>query len=374
MKVLYIIDTLETGGAERSLLEIASRLTSFTPIVCHLYQGETLKSKFEEAGIRVISLNLKGPYQFVAAYFKLKRICILEKPDLVISALYRSEIVARLVGWRLNILQVGSFVSDSYSVNKKSTFTFYGRIKFKIFYWLNRLTSPLSFAYIANSESIKISNSESLRIPTKKIKVIYRGRPVIPNSIVPRAINAELIKFLNVGRLIMGKGQSELIRAFAIFHTVHQASRLTIAGEGPYRNTLESLIASLNLTTVVTLLGNVEGISTLYDKHDCLVFPSHYEGFSGVLVEAMLHELPILASDIPMNKEAIRHMETGYIFNVKNETSMVEAMQWFMGNKRTALDMAKVAREQALHRFDIEIIAKQHEDLYKELLLKFSQR
>ena len=259
MKVLYVIDTLETGGAEQSLLEITSRLTKTDPVVCHLYQGSALKSRFEAAGIKVISLNLTGPYQFIQAFKKLKAVCVSEKPDLIVSALYRSEISSRLVARALTIAQIGSLVSDSYSENKKSTFRAVGRIKFKFFYWINRLTASLTVAYISNSESIKRSNSKALHIHLDRIHTIYRGRPV--KTVVRTNLTRTQLKFLNVGRLIQGKGQRELIQAFSDFRKIHPQATLTIAGEGPFRKELEQEIAFHNLQNHVSLPGNVEDVS-----------------------------------------------------------------------------------------------------------------
>lgn len=372
MKVVYVIDTLETGGAEQSLLEITSRLTKTTPVVCHLYRGDALKSKFEAAGIKVISLGLSGPYQFVQAFKKLKAVCASERPDLIVSALYRAEITSRCVAKSLKIPQVGSFVSDSYSEHKKSTFSAVGRVKFKFFYWINRLTARLSVAYISNSESIKQSNSKALNIPLNKIHTIYRGRLV--KGIVRADSSHPEIKFLNVGRLIRGKGQAELIRAFSEFLKTHTQATLTIAGEGSSRKGLEQEIAFYNLQTRVSLLGNVEDVSALYAQHDCLVFPSHYEGFSGVLVEAMLARLPILASDIPMNLEALEHKKTGFVFAVKNEASILEAMKWFSANRSKATAMAEEAYTDACNRFDIKSIVQQHESLYEVVVTNYPAR
>lgn len=372
MKVLYVIDTLETGGAEQSLLAISSRLTRSTAVVCHVYRGAALKQKFEAANVPVISLDLAGGYNFFEAYKKLKNICRSEKPDLIVSALYRSEIISRFVARSMNIPQIGSFVSDSYSENKKATFSSLGRLKFKFFYWLNRITANYSAAYVANSESIKQSNSRALGVPPEKIHVIYRGRQVSEISRAPSL--RDEIRFLNVGRLIRGKGQKELIHAFSRFIKVRPESTLTIAGEGPFRTELEADVQKLELMNSVKLLGNVENVSALYQRHDCLVFPSHYEGFSGVLVEAMLSKLPVLASDIPMNLEAITHLNTGYIFEVKNEDAILEAMNWFAVNREAATEIANRAFADASSRFDIQAIVQQHEDLYQAIVTNAKRR
>ena len=62
MKVLYLIDTLEVGGSEQSLLNILGHLQRVCPVMCHLYPGETLRPSYEATGIPVISLNISGKY------------------------------------------------------------------------------------------------------------------------------------------------------------------------------------------------------------------------------------------------------------------------------------------------------------------------
>ncbi|HYH15022.1 MAG TPA: hypothetical protein VD794_07375, partial [Flavisolibacter sp.] len=82
-KVLFVIDTLELGGAEQSLLANISRFKNTEGVVCHLYCGETLKPKFQEMGINVYSLDIKKQYGFLQAYKELKAIAIKERPDVI---------------------------------------------------------------------------------------------------------------------------------------------------------------------------------------------------------------------------------------------------------------------------------------------------
>src|SRR5215203_6558674 len=91
-KVLFVIDTLQFGGAEQSLLENTSRFKQIDPVVCHLYTGELLQPRFAEKGIKVYSFNISKKYGFLEAYKKLKRVVEKEKPDLMVAYLTRSEI------------------------------------------------------------------------------------------------------------------------------------------------------------------------------------------------------------------------------------------------------------------------------------------
>ena len=86
-KVLFVIDTLQLGGAEQSLLANSSRFVNTESVICHLYPGEALKPRFAEYGIKVYSLNIKQKYGFVSAYGKLKKIVKEEKRQAVLNVI-----------------------------------------------------------------------------------------------------------------------------------------------------------------------------------------------------------------------------------------------------------------------------------------------
>ncbi|MCU0397129.1 MAG: glycosyltransferase, partial [Cyclobacteriaceae bacterium] len=174
--IAFLIDTLQTGGAEKSILAIASKLKLVQPVVCHIYQNDELKHHFNKSGIRVISLDVKGPYSFKEASNKLHSVLKQEKPDLVVATLLRSELISRWVCKRMNIPNVGTFVSDTYAPNALQTMSWLMCIKVRFFWLLNVLTARWCVAFLANSESIKQSNCNALYVSPHKVKVIYRGR------------------------------------------------------------------------------------------------------------------------------------------------------------------------------------------------------
>ena len=114
-KILYLIDTLEIGGAETSILEIASRLREWDPIVISIYKGNTLKPRFEEAGIKVYSLNLEQKFGILSGLKKIGEIIKKERPDLIHATLFRAEQFSRILGPKYDIPVLNSFVNDSYS-------------------------------------------------------------------------------------------------------------------------------------------------------------------------------------------------------------------------------------------------------------------
>src|SRR5688500_14831250 len=86
-KVLFVIDTLQTGGAEESLFNNLIRFKQIQPVVCHLYAGDLLKQRFTSKGIPVHSVALKKQFGFRQAYKQLKQIVQQEQPQLLVAYL-----------------------------------------------------------------------------------------------------------------------------------------------------------------------------------------------------------------------------------------------------------------------------------------------
>ncbi|MEM4409600.1 MAG: glycosyltransferase, partial [Candidatus Caldarchaeum sp.] len=340
MKVLYVIDTLEVGGTEKSLYEICRRFHRAKVVMCHIYSGEHLKPLFEAAGIPVISLNIPGKYAFLKAAHAVRSIIAQEQPDLLHVALFRAGIVARLATWSTKFPLIDSFVSDSYSEERKKALSTVVRWKLMGLWVLDRWTANRAFRFTANSYAVKEANCRALGVNPEKVQVIYRGRdpnPFLeapagsggaPDRGAPRKPSGPLV--LNVGRLLYLKGQQDLVAAMASVTQKIPKIRLWIAGEGPDRIRLEERLREYNLEKVVKLLGTRNDVPRLLQLADIFVFPSYSEGHPGALVEAMFAAKPIVASDTPFHREIISHQKTGLLVPIKDEAALANAMVWML--------------------------------------------
>jgi glycosyltransferase involved in cell wall biosynthesis len=370
-KVLFVIDTLQLGGAEQSLLDNAMRFKNLLPVICHLYKGDLLKPRFVAHGIPVHSVNIKRKYGFLQGYKMLKQIVEEEQPDIIVAYLTRSEIVSRLVARFYHIPVIGTFVSDLYSKTYNRSLSWRAKAGVSVFKYINKATSRLCKGFVANSETIKHLNAAQLQIAANNIEVIHRGR----NSKVftyspPNIVTGKPTRFLNVGRLVPVKGQRDLILAFKEFLQACPHAVLHIIGEGPARASLTQLIDELGLQEKVILMGARSDIPQLINEYDCFVFPSYSEGFSGSVVEAMFAGLPVLASDIPVNKEAVEHMQTGYLFRKGSVEAITKAMVWFNENRTAAAAMAEKAYAYALQHFELETIAAKLEHYLQKMIIE----
>jgi HAD superfamily hydrolase (TIGR01549 family) len=369
LRVLYLIDTLEVGGAERSLLDILSRTEGVAATVCHLYPGASLRSDYEAAGIRVIGLDLPGRYGFRAALSRLLPLVRQGDFDLICGLLARAGVVARVLGRLTGTPVIGHFVNDSYGPLRLSTLPAPARLKLRLWQGLDRLTAPWNQHFVANSRAIADGNRRALGLARDRVSVIYRARDAgvfAPSAPGGRAREGGPV-LLNVGRLVSQKSQHILLEALLPLRASLPGLRLRIVGDGPLEGTLRARVRALGLDDAVEFLGNRDDVPELLRAADVFVFPSRYEGHPGALVEAMLAGLPVIASDIPVHRETIADGHTGLLVPVDDAAAWADAIRRLADSPHQRAALGRAAREVALRRFDIRQIARQHESLYRRL-------
>jgi glycosyltransferase involved in cell wall biosynthesis len=142
----------------------------------------------------------------------------------------------------------------------------------------------------------------------------------VPETEIPkspdRRNNAEPIHLLAVGRLHAVKDHAFLVRACDYLHSQDLDFQCEIAGEGPERRRLESLISELGLEKRVQLLGHIspEQMDSLYRRADLVALTSRSEGIPLVLMEAMARGTLVLAPEITGIPELVIAGKTGFLY------------------------------------------------------------
>lgn len=362
-KIFFTLDTLANAGTEKSVLDILSHFSNGTNVtVIYFFRGDDLKQAYEKAGIPLRYEPISGRFPLVKGILRLRKILKAEKPDLVVSSILRANLMSRVACWLTGTKLVGTFVSDSYSGLRKSSFSIKRKLGFYFYYRLDRLTAGIPGGWISNSKCIRESNCQYLGIDPGKVEVIYRGRNPEKFRVKDNQLQQGRFRFVYVGRMLETKGVGELLEAFAITAKEFPFASLDMYGKGNYEPAAKEKISRLGISENVRMHGLVpNGWEKLYEA-DCFVFPSWYEGFSGSVVEAMMVGIPIIASDIPMNLEAVTPDVNALVFKVRDAHDLAEQMKKAIRDYDTMCRMAKQAREEALKRFDIKVIAAQYEN------------
>ena len=362
VNIVFTLDSLINAGTEKSTLETVSRFSIDTKCsVVYFFPRHDLKNEFETRKIPTYFLNSSKRLFFLFGAYKFYRFVKESKPDIVVSSLYCANIISRIVCFITNTTLVGTFVNDSYNRIRVDNFTFKQKFGFFIVYGIDWVTSFVPKLWIANSDSIKKSNCSKLQISEDKVFVIYRGRDTSKFKIFPEYKIDKNFHFITLGRLIVRKGTYDLIYAFKKLKIDYPNIRLDIYGDGPEKIQIQNILITENLQEQIQIHGNVADAWQYIYNSNCFVFPSHYEGFSGALVEAMMCGIPIIASDIPMNMEAVESENTALVFNVKSIDDLYLCMKKMIQRYAEMIQMGQRARVKANNHFDIANIATVYE-------------
>lgn len=360
MKIFFVIDSLANAGTEKSLLDIISNFSdNITCKVLYIHKPETLLQQYIQAGIQIQKISDSST--FLKSEISLKKIIRTEQPDIIVSSLYKSNILCRIVCVQTKTKLVGTFVSDSYNRVRFESYSFKQKIGQVLYKSLDKLTSFIPKYYISNSSSIRLSNCRTLNIKKKKVKVIHRGRNTQKVSEWKKPGNG-VFTFIIIARVLQTKGYEELIYAFNNVYKKYKDVHLHIYGDGNYVNVLKMKIEEFGLTQNVYLNGNILNACQYLSTANCFVFPSWFEGLSGALIEAAISGIPIIASNISVNKEVINGLSTAIMHKVQNAESLAECMFEMIKNYEEYSKNTTIARLKAIEKFDIKNIAQKYED------------
>lgn len=256
-RIAHVIDTLQAGGAEQSLLEITTRMDrqQYEPIVCSVYAGGDLRDQFERGGVRVHQLEIAQRYGFARAIRGLCRWLRQEEIDLVHTSLFRAGQIGRVAAWMTGRPVISSFTNTPYSAARRQWDPAAAGWKHA---WLRRcdaITGRFVTQFHSVSHAVAEQNCQDLGISKSRVRVVYRGRDIPRSDDVDRNAVERVRKelrlcdgpiLLNVGRLVAQKGQHQLIDLMTRIKDTHPSATLLIAGEGP---AARSLNAQSTITT-----------------------------------------------------------------------------------------------------------------------------
>lgn len=150
-------------------------------------------------------------------------------------------------------------------------------------------------------------------------------------------------KVVTAGRLIPQKNQEMMLRAFAKVNELHPEYQLVIYGEGPSRESLESISKELKLEECVIFPGNVSDLHDRIKTAEMFVLSSDYEGMPNALIEAMCLGLPSISTKVSGATDLILDHENGLLTELGDQEAFEKAMLEFIENKELAEKLAKNA-------------------------------
>lgn len=156
----------------------------------------------------------------------------------------------------------------------------------------------------------------------------------------------------NIGRLSPEKGQAAFLAAARDIVQQHRKTRFVLLGLGPDQEELERFVAQSGLGMHVIFAGYRSDMGVIYNELDLVAQSSLTEGMPNVVIEALLMEVPVIATDVGGTREVLRHCQTGMLIAPGEHLALVAAIEEFVANRQKFVEMAREGRKDMLLRFD----------------------
>ena len=230
---------------------------------------------------------------------------------------------------------------------------------------------------IVNSNYMKNELQRLFGLPYEKINVVPNGVKLDLYAGIERdyefrrryAMDNEKI-ILFVGRLVYEKGVQNLIAAMPKILANYHDAKLVIAGKGPMLDELRGEVDYLGLGNKVYFTGylNSKQCRQMYKCADIAVFPSTYEPFGIVALEAMLSGNPIVVSDIGGLNEIVDHCVNGMKSYAGNANSIADSILTLLFNQELAKSCVEKAQEKVRTQYNWTKIADDTHFIYEKAI------
>ena len=365
--VMFVISGLERGGAEYQLVAIAAGLSergwrvtvlSFLP-----FSSTSWRSELQGTDIRLLTLNASSGLLRYASLIHAARVIKRQKPDVLVGFMYHGILTARLAGRLARIpANVSSIHSDRHSTFREIVMRVTDRLTDAITVLSSHLASELEGRRIAARSRIHvIPNSVDV---TRLDSGVRRDQ-----TREQLGVTDDQFLWLAVGRLDHAKDYPNLLNAFSDVSGRHPNVRLVVAGEGPLKGELHSMIQRLQIDDCVRLLGLRMDMPALYAASDALVLSSAWEGMPNVVLEAMASATPVVATSVGAVPEVVADGVSGLIVPPRDHRALSSAMaQMIKLPEETRKAFGQAGYDRVVSEYSRDSVIDKWEDLFNQLL------
>ncbi|MEX2091174.1 MAG: glycosyltransferase, partial [Pirellulales bacterium] len=241
--------------------------------------------------------------------------------------------------------------------------------------WLvDRRLARYTDRYVVNNWAIREYCAEH-GLPRDRFTVINNGVEPARASDVSRC---ELLQELHcpadarligvVGGLYPRKRVKDLIWAADLLRVLHDNLRLLVIGDGPERSTLERFACLASDLDHIRFLGHRDDVWRIMPHLNVFWNGSGYEGQPNAVMEAMAAGVPVVASDIPGNRDLVVHGETGYLVPIAGRAARARDTDQILNDSAHAARLGAAGKQRMLEHFSVEKNVARHVELYRGLL------
>ena len=383
MKVLFIANEWEIGGATNSLKQLVLDLKEYdvssvvlTPIkngniysFCKNNNIEVKYLKYSKIAFGLTNNKLKNyiktliiPFFSLYSYLlnkialkKIHRLIDIESIDYIHTNLMRDEI--------------GLLIAKKYKIKHIVHLREYGKLDFNCKYFRHDI-----YEYFNNNTDMFIAISESVKeffvkngLDKEKIRVIYNG---VKSNVLTKSnkdFNNNDINIVAVGAISPSKGQIQIIEALNILNNNKIKLHLYGMIEEKYKKFLLTQIKKYNLKEQIVFEGYSEDVCNKLKEYDIGITSSISEAFGRVTIEYMFAKIPVIVSNTGANSELVKNEETGLIYECGNPSDLANKIKKLIRYDRLREELVENAFSFANSTFKSKHNAKNIFSLYEEL-------
>ena len=365
--VLLVLDQIpkSLGGGERIVLRLAALLPQHGYRVSILsFSAHPESSALQSPPCPIYLLPLKRTYDLTAfraaldlrRFIQQNRIQIVqtffESSDLWAGAITRAMSSAKLIWSRRDM---GILRTRKHSI-------------------AYRLLANAPDAVFTVSEQVRRHCIDIDGIDPNRVQTIYNGLNLSDwNEIDRPAKTGGNLLVSTVGNIRRVKGHDLFIRAAASIAAQFPAVRFNIAGdvlEPDYFVELQHLIHDLNLSDRFHFTGGVTNLREHLETSDIFVLPSRSEGFSNAILEAMAASLPVVATNVGGNAEAVTEGVNGFLVPPEDPAALAASITRLLSDPHQAKAMGIAGRTLVKEKFTSEVMMRQTVSAYRRVLAR----
>jgi len=368
MRVALCITDLDVGGAERTLVELATRLnpTPWEPVVYCLQprppsDEASCVPPLEAAGIPVHCLGARRGWHVPGALRRLQRLLAEQKPDVVQTFLFHANVIGRIAARRAGVRHVvsGLRVAERHK---------------RWHLWGDRLTAGLVDRHVCVSRAVARFSAEHARLPADRLVVIPNG---IDPDRYPAARRADLSScglpagrraVTYVGRLDRQKGVRWLVESAPRWLERLPDSDLLLVGKGPEQRALEAACRRRGIADRVHLAGWRSDVPEILAASELLVLPSMWEGMPNVVLQAMAGRLPVLATDVEGVRELLGPAADAQVVRYGDTQAFAEKLVALLSNPSLASELGHQNRQRVADRFSLARMVAAYQEVWESLV------
>lgn len=362
MKILFLVSSLSSGGAERVAATLCNAWVKagrdVTLIATYSGGGGVFYDISPEVNVQFLAHEVKGLGRragYMGRLIQLHRMVLVHNPDVIVSFLSNVNVSAILMGALRKVPVIVCERNDpehipmSFMLRTACNFTY-----------------PRSDALVVQTEQVKAKIGRIFRTPNK-VFCVPNPMPVGLGTSRQTCVRPEGSKILiSVGRLAEQKQPELMIRSFSAIADKHPEWIFNLWGEGPLRARLETLIAELGLTDRVFLRGNTKEPWKIMAAADVFVMGSRFEGFPNALLEAMGMGMPCAVFDCESGPyEMTRAGKDALLVPANDGQALSAALCQLMGSAELRRSLGERARESVLRRYALPQVLAQWDEVFR---------